>query len=187
MGKPPTQTPDKSTHTTAESLVLVATGEGKGKSTAAFGTALRSLAQGWNVAVVQFFKSDGWHVGEEKMCRQLGVDWFAAGDGFTWDSDDLEESKAKAIAAWQCASNLIKAGEHRLIILDEVSYAMTWQWIDPADVAAALKKRPSNVSIFLTGRDMAGEVIEAADTVTEMKNSKHAFDAGIIAKKGIDF
>ena len=171
----------------ASSLVLVNTGDGKGKSTAAFGTILRAIAQGWPVAVVQFLKSGDWHTGEEKTCRGLGVEWYSAGDGFTWDSGDLDETRAKAVAAWNFAAGLVAGGNHRLVVLDEISYAMTWRWIDAGEVAAALAARPAHVSVILTGRDMAAEVIEVADTVTEMANVKHAFDQQIRAMKGIDY
>ena len=169
------------------SLVLVNTGDGKGKSTAAFGTVLRALALEWPTAVVQFLKSGDWNTGEEKVCRRLGVDWYAAGDGFTWDSDDIDETRAKAVAAWEFARDLVAAGDHRLIVLDEVSYAMTWGWIDPAEVSAAIGARPDRVSVILTGRDMAAEVVEMADTVTEMVKVKHIFDTGVRAKKGLDY
>ena len=178
---------DLSAMKTASSLVLVNTGDGKGKSTAAFGTILRAVSQGWPVAVVQFLKSGDWNTGEEKVCRELGVQWFSAGDGFTWDSDDLDESRAMAVAAWEFSAQLIADGEYRLVVLDEVSYAMTWDWIDAADVVSALESRPERVSVILTGRDMADEVIEAADTVTEMVKVKHAFDRQILAKKGLDY
>ncbi|WP_420434696.1 cob(I)yrinic acid a,c-diamide adenosyltransferase [Candidatus Poriferisocius sp.] len=171
----------------APSLVMVNTGHGKGKSTAAFGTALRAVARGWPIAVVQFLKSGNWNTGEEKVCRELGVQWFSAGDGFTWESDDIDETKAKAVAAWDFSAALIAGGEYRLVVLDEISYAMTWDWIDAADVAAALESRPERVSVILTGRDMAEEVIDVADTVTEMVKVKHAFDRQIRAKKGLDF
>lgn len=171
----------------AESLVLVNTGDGKGKSTAAFGTVLRAVAMEWPVAVVQFLKSGDWNTGEEKVCRGLGVEWFSAGDGFSWESSDMEESQAKAVAAWEFARNLIADGAYRLVVLDEISYPMTWGWIDANDVAGAVDGRPSKVSVFLTGRDMAEEVIAVADTVTEMTKIKHAFDRQIRAKKGIDF
>ena len=171
----------------AASLVLVNTGDGKGKSTAAFGTILRAVAQGWPVAVVQFLKSGDWNTGEEKTCRSLGVEWYSAGDGFTWDSEDLDETRAKAAAAWEFSAALVMAGNHRLVVLDEISYAMTWGWIDPHEVAAAMVDRPERVSVILTGRDMAAEVIEVADTVTEMVSVKHAFDRRIRAKKGIDY
>ena len=171
----------------APSLVLVNTGDGKGKSTAAFGTVLRAVAQGWPVAVVQFLKSGDWNTGEERVCRELGVQWFSAGDGFTWDSDDLDESQAMAVAAWEFSAELIAGGDYRLVVLDEISYAMTWDWIDASEVAAALVSRPEQVSVILTGRDMADEVIEVADTVTEMVKVKHAFDRQILAKKGLDY
>ncbi len=171
----------------ASSLVLVNTGDGKGKSTAAFGTILRAISQSWPVAVVQFLKSGDWNTGEEKVCRELGVQWFSAGDGFTWDSDDLDESRAMAVAAWEFSAQLIAGGEYRLVVLDEISYAMTWDWIDAAEVAAALGSRPEQVSVILTGRDMADEVIDVADTVTEMVKVKHAFDRQILAKKGLDY
>jgi cob(I)alamin adenosyltransferase len=172
---------------TPTSLVVVNTGHGKGKSTAAFGTLLRAVALEWPVAVVQFLKSGDWRVGEEKICRGLGVDWYAAGDGFTWDSDDLDESQATARAAWALAEGLIAAGAHRLVGLDEISYAMTWEWIDTAQVVAAITNRPERVNLVLTGRDMPEAIVEVADTVTEMRKIKHAFDAGYVAKKGIDY
>lgn len=171
----------------ARSMVLVNTGEGKGKSTAAFGTLLRAVGRDWPTAVVQFLKSGKWHTGEEKICRQLGVEWFSAGDGFTWDSDDLDDTEAKAVAAWKFSKDLIREDNHKLIVLDEISYAMTWDWIDATDVAATLKERPENVSVILTGRDMSAEVVKAADTVTEMVKVKHIFDAGVRAKKGLDY
>ncbi len=185
--EPPRATPDKSQMKTATSLVLVNTGHGKGKSTAAFGTVIRAVAQGWPVAVVQFLKSGDWQVGEEKICRDLGVEWHAEGDGFTWDSDDLDESTAHAKGAWALAKRLIQAGDHRLVVLDEISYAMTWNWIDTDDVVATIVGRPEHVSVILTGRDMAQPIIDVADTVTEMRPIKHAFDQGIVAKKGIDY
>lgn len=171
----------------AESLVVVNTGHGKGKSTAAFGTMLRAVALGWQTGVVQYLKSGKWHTGEEKVARGLGVSWYSAGDGFSWESDDLDESRAKAVAAWAFTRELIAAGEHRLLVLDEISYPMSWGWIDADEVAAAVRDRPERVNLVLTGREMAPAVIAVADTVTEMTKVKHAFDAGIRAKKGIDF
>jgi len=171
----------------ATSLVLVNTGDGKGKSTAAFGTVLRAVAMDWPVAVVQFLKSGDWHVGEEKVCRGLGVDWYAAGDGFTWNSDDLDESRAKDIASWEFAKGLIQAGEHRLVVLDEITYAMNWEWIDPAEVAEVVRNRPDKVNVIMTGRDAPQAIVDVADTVTEMTQVKHAFEQGIAAKKGIDY
>ena len=150
----------------ARSLVLVNTGNGKGKSSAAFGVMLRALARGWKVAVVQFIKSGDWKVGEEKIGRELGVEWYAFGDGFTWDSDDLANDKAHAAEGWARAAELIAAGDHQLILLDELTYLCTWGWIDVADVVRTIRERPSHVNIVITGRDAPAEIVEIADTVT---------------------
>ena len=184
---PPEIDPRPNKMTTAKSLILVNTGDGKGKSSAAFGTMLRALARDWKVGVIQFLKSGDWNTGEEKIGRQLGVDWWALGDGFTWDSENLDESTAIAQEAWRSAKALIMAGEHQLIILDEITYPMNWKWIDTADVIATLQSRPEKVSVILTGRDAPADLIAIADTATEMVKTKHAYDNGIVAKKGIDF
>jgi len=168
-------------------LVLVNTGDGKGKSTAAFGTMIRAVARGWSVAVVQFLKSGDWQVGEEKVLRGLGVDWFAIGDGFTWDSDDMEESEAIAREAWRKAAELIQAGDHRLIVLDEITYPMNWGWISTDEVVRTIADRPADVNVICTGRDAPAALIEIAHTVTEMRNVKHAYDQGIMARRGIDY
>lgn len=171
----------------APSLVLVNTGHGKGKSTAAFGTLLRSRGRDWPTAVVQFIKSGRWRTGEEAMLRHLGVDWYSAGDGFSWESSDLDESRAKAVAAWAFSRELITAGSHRMIMLDEISYPMNWGWIEVEEVRTTLGERPEDVSVFLTGREMPAEIVEVADTVTEMVPVKHAFQQGIRARRGIDY
>ena len=117
------------------SLVLVHTGDGKGKSSSAFGVVLRAVARDWKVGVVQFLKSGKWQVGEEKVCRErLGVDWYAIGEGFTWESEDLTEDQAVAAEAWRHARAMIEAGEHRLVVLDEITYPMNWGWIDTDEV-----------------------------------------------------
>lgn len=184
--EPPTEPPPPAT-TRVPSLVLVNTGDGKGKSTAAFGTMIRALARGWKVAVVQFLKSGDWQVGEEKIARQLGVDWFAIGDGFTWDSRDMTESEAIAREAWAKAAGIIAGGEHRLVILDEITYPMNWGWIPTAEVVATIRGRPEEVNVICTGRDAPQELIDIAHTVTEMRNVKHAYDQGIMARRGIDY
>ena len=170
-----------------ESLVLVNTGDGKGKSSAAFGVMLRALALDWKVAVLQFVKSGDWKVGEEKIGRQLGVEWHSLGEGFTWDSSDLDHDKAHAQQAWKVAAEAIADGKHRLVILDELTYLCTWGWIDTADVVDALRNRPDDVNVIVTGRDCPPEIIDIADTVTEMRKVKHAYDQGITAKKGIEY
>lgn len=169
------------------SLVLVNTGNGKGKSSSAFGVMLRALAVDWKVAVVQFVKSGDWKVGEEKMGRRLGVDWHSFGDGFTWDSDNLDNDKAHASEGWQAARALIEAGEHRLVVLDELTYLCTWGWIDQDDVIETIRNRPEHVNIVVTGRDAPAALIDVADTVTEMVEVKHAYQRGIRAKRGIDY
>jgi cob(I)alamin adenosyltransferase len=172
---------------TARSVVVVNTGDGKGKSTAAFGIVLRAVARDWKVAVVQFLKSGDWHVGEEDVARRLGVDWFALGEGFTWESENLTQDQAVAQAAWERARSIIRAGAHRLVVLDEITYPMTWGWISTEDVVTTIRERPEQVSIVATGRDAPAALVEVADTVTEMRKIKHAYDAGILAKKGIDY
>lgn len=168
-------------------MVLVNTGDGKGKSTAAFGTAIRAIARGWRVAVIQFLKSGEWSVGEEKVGRQVGIDWFALGDGFTWDSNDMEETEAISREAWSVAEEKIESGEYDVIILDEVTYPINWGWIPVTDVVEAIETRPESVNVILTGRDAPVEIIEIADTVTEMRKVKHAFDRGVMARRGIDY
>jgi cob(I)alamin adenosyltransferase len=186
--QPPTAPPaSPPSRRSAPSLLIVNTGDGKGKSTAAFGTVLRAVARGWRVAIVQLLKSGDWRVGEEAVCRQLGVDWYAAGDGFTWDSTDLDATRSKAVAGWAFARSLIDAGEHELVVLDEVTYPMTWGWIDTAEVVAALGARPDRVTVICTGRDAPAALVDAADTVTEMRKVKHAYDAGVRARRGIDY
>jgi cob(I)alamin adenosyltransferase len=171
----------------APSIVLVNTGDGKGKSSAAFGVVLRALALDWRVAVVQFLKSGEWHTGEEKIGRRLGVEWFAIGEGFTWESEDLSQDEAVAREAWRQAKELIEGGEHRLVVLDEITYPMNWGWISTDDVVATIRNRPEKVNIVATGRDAPAALIDVADTVTEMRSIKHAYERGIAAKKGIDY
>jgi cob(I)alamin adenosyltransferase len=154
----------------------VNTGHGKGKSTAAFGVVMRAVARDWRVCVIQFVKSDRWKVGEEK-----------GGDGFSWLSPDLEESQGRAVAAWELARAALAAGEHQLVVLDEITYPINWGWISGEEVAAAIRKRPERVNVVATGRDAPPELIEVADTVTEMVKIKHAYDHGIRARRGIDF
>jgi cob(I)alamin adenosyltransferase len=167
--------------------VIVNTGDGKGKSTAAFGTLMRAVARGWKVCVIQFLKSGEWQVGEEKVARELGVDWWAIGDGFTWDSADMEQSEAIAGEAWRTAKEKINSAQYDLVVLDEVTYPVNWGWIATSEVVETIRDRPQKVSLILTGRDASESLIEVADTVTEMRKVKHAFDRGIMARRGIDY
>lgn len=184
---PPTEDPRPSGLRGARSLVVLNTGHGKGKSTAAVGVAVRAIARGWPVGVVQFLKSGDWRTGEEDVCRRLGVDWWSLGAGFTWDSSDLSADQAVAAAAWKHAAALLAEGRHRLVVLDEVTYPVTWGWIDVDEVVAAVRDRHPDVSVVMTGRDAPDALVEIADTVTEMRSVKHAYDRGIAAKRGIDY
>jgi len=184
---PPTEHQEPPELRRADSLVLVNTGNGKGKSTAAFGTMIRSVARGWPVAVVQFLKSGKWNTGEEKVARDLGVEWFAIGEGFTWDSDDLNRDEAVAREAWRQAASLLASGTHRLVVLDEITYPMNWGWFDTDEVVAAIRDRSPKVNVICTGRDAPEPLLELADTATEMRVLKHAYQSGIRAMKGIDY
>jgi cob(I)alamin adenosyltransferase len=168
------------------SLVLVNTGHGKGKSTAAFGTMMRAIARGWNVSVVQFIKSGKWKVGEEDIGRRLGVDWWTIGDGFTWNSSDMDETEACAREAWRTAKGKVASGDYEMVVLDEITYPINYGWIDLQEVVEAIRNRPDHVNVIATGRDAPLELIDVADTVTEMTKVKHAFDRGVRAKRGID-
>lgn len=183
---PPTVRPDPGS-TRARSLVIVNTGDGKGKSTAAFGTMLRAVARGWRVCVIQFLKSGDWKVGEEAVGRDLGVDWWAIGDGFTWDSESMTESEAIARQGWSFAAERIRSGAYNLVILDEITYPMNWNWIDTAEVVETIRDRPGDVNVICTGRDAPPPLLEIADTVTEMVKVKHAYDQGVMARRGLDY
>lgn len=186
-GLAPTEDPIPDGLRRADSLVVVNTGNGKGKSSSAFGMMIRAVGRGWNVAVVQFIKSGNWNTGEEKIARRLGVDWHAFGDGFTWDSDDLTNDRAHARAGWATAVEIMNAGEHQLVIFDELTYLSSFNWLDASIVVDAIANRPRHVNVIVTGRDAAPALIELADTVTEMVEVKHAYTQGIRAMRGIDY
>ncbi len=171
----------------ARSVVLVNTGDGKGKSSAAFGVMGRAWARGWRVGVVQFIKSAEWHTGERKLADHLGVEWHSLGDGFTWESTDLDETAAKAVHAWDVAEAKLASGEYDLLVLDELTYAITFGWVPAERVVAAVRDRAERTNVVITGRDAAPELIAVADTVTEMRKVKHAYDAGIRARRGIEY
>ena len=171
----------------AESVVLLNTGHGKGKSSAAFGVMARGWARGWRVGVVQFIKGGKWKTGERKLADHLGVEWHTLGDGFTWESTDLDETAAKGRHAWEVARDKLASGAYDLLILDEVTYAVKYGWVAVDEVVAGIRDRNPKTNVVLTGRDAAPELIELADTVTEMRKIKHAYDEGIGAKKGIEY
>jgi cob(I)alamin adenosyltransferase len=169
------------------SLVIINTGHGKGKSSSAFGVMGRGWARGWSVGVVQFVKSGKWNVGERKLADHLGVEWSTMGDGFTWESTDLDETAAKGRHAWELSRSKLASGRYDLLILDELTYAITYGWVDVADVVAGITGRAPRTNVVITGRDAAPELVEIADTVTEMRKVKHAYDRGIKARKGIEY
>ena len=185
--EPLTEDPRPDGLRSASSLVVLNTGNGKGKSSSAFGMMVRGLAVDWNVAVCQFIKSGDWRVGEEKMGRKLGVEWHSFGDGFTWDSENLDHDRNIAREGWAQASAVISAGDHQLVILDELTYLCAWGWIGTDEVVATISQRPEHVNIVITGRDAPQALIDIADTVTEMTEIKHAYAQGIRAKRGIDY
>jgi cob(I)alamin adenosyltransferase len=173
--------------TRAKSIVLVNTGHGKGKSSAAFGVMSRGWARGWNVAVVQFVKGGKWKTGERKLADHLGIEWHTLGDGFTWESTDLERTAELGREAWRQAAAKLAGGDYDLLILDELTYVMKYGWVPAGEVAAAVRDRAPRTSVVITGRDAPPEIVEVADTVTEMRKVKHAYDAGIGALKGIEY
>ena len=185
--EPPTDDPRPDGLRVAKSLVVLNTGDGKGKSSAAFGVAMRARARQWPVAVVQFLKSEEWVTGEQMMAETLGIDMWSLGEGFTWDSNDLSKDEAEAKEAWRHGKQIVESGQYRLVIFDEITYPLNWGWLDAQEVAATFENRPAGVSLVLTGRDAPDWMIELADTATEMVKTKHAYDSGVVAKKGIDF
>ena len=184
---PPREVRERPKRVHRDSLVLVNTGNGKGKSSAAFGVAVRAVARDWRVRVVQFLKSGDWRTGEATLLPELGVEWWEAGDGFTWDAEDLDESQALALAAWEHTRKRLQDDDLNVIILDEVTYPINWGWIDLDDVVHAIENRSPQVHVILTGRDCPQALVDIADTVTEMREVKHAFHEGVMARRGIDY
>jgi len=168
-------------------LLLVNTGTGKGKSSAAFGVLARALGHGLSCAVVQFIKNRS-DTGEEAFFRNHpSVRWHVMGDGFTWETQNDEKDRASGRAAWEQALTYLQDKQTALVILDEFTYAMSYGWISLDEVLAALKERPRMQHVIVTGRSAAAGLVEQADTVTEMTLKKHAFQAGIKAMPGIEW
>ncbi|MDN3545184.1 cob(I)yrinic acid a,c-diamide adenosyltransferase [Kinneretia asaccharophila] len=167
-------------------LILVHTGDGKGKSTAAFGLALRAHGRGKAVKIYQFMKVPSARFGEHRLFEQLGVPIEGLGDGFSWKSKDLEHSAQLARDGWARAAAAIAAGEHFLVVLDEIMYPLRYGWLPLEPVLKALRERPAHVHVVLTGRNAPQELIDLADTVTEMTLIKHHFKAGVPAQRGIE-
>jgi cob(I)alamin adenosyltransferase len=184
-------------------LLIVHTGEMKGKSTAAFGLALRAWNQGWPIGVFQFVKSAKWHVGEEAAFRALGrlhdqtgegapVEWHKMGVGWSWiqrerPDEDAGKSAADAREGWAQIKRDLAAQKYGCYVLDEFTYPMTWGWVDVADVVDTLATRPGHQHVIITGRNADPALIEAADLVVEMTKIKHPMDAGQKGQRGIEW
>jgi cob(I)alamin adenosyltransferase len=174
--------------TQEKGLLFVHTGTGKGKSTAAFGLALRMLGRGHRVGVVQFIKG-AWHSAERDALEKFGdqVSWHSMGEGFTWETQDLERDIAAAARAWAKAQELMADPSFGLVILDELNVALRYDYLDLPAVIAALQARRPGLHVVVTGRNAKPELIAAADLVTEMTLVKHHFAAGVKAQPGIEF
>lgn len=176
------------TKTIEKGLLIVHTGKGKGKSTAAFGLVFRALGNGMKVAIVQFVKGK-WQTGERAALEKFGdqVTINTMGEGFTWETQDRARDVAAARAAWEKAKEFIADAEHQMVVLDELNIVLRYDYLDVAEVVAALQKRPPMKHVVVTGRNARDELIEAADLVTEMEQIKHPFRSGVKAQKGIEF
>ena len=168
-------------------LVLINTGKGKGKSSAAFGVVIRALGWGQKVAVVQFIKGK-WKTGERRFFEERDlVTWHTMGEGFTWDTQDRERDIAAATAAFDKACDLMASGDYDLVVLDEINIALRYEYLLVERVIEGLNGRSDKTSVFLTGRDAPQELRDYADLVTEMTEEKHPFKAGIKAQRGVDY
>ena len=183
---PPTEKPYESSPGERRGLILVNTGDGKGKSTAAFGLAMRAHGRGKSVKIYQFMKVPSARFGEHRVFEQLGIPIEGLGDGISWKSQDLEHSAQLARDGWVRAKASILSGEFFMVILDEVTYPLIYGWQGLEDVLQTLQNRPKDVHVVITGRNCPSEIMALADTVTEMKMIKHAFDAGVPAQRGIE-
>ncbi|MGJ4899327.1 MULTISPECIES: cob(I)yrinic acid a,c-diamide adenosyltransferase [unclassified Bradyrhizobium] len=174
--------------TVEKGLLIVHTGKGKGKSTAAWGLMLRALGRGFRIGVVQFGKG-AWETGERKAIEKFGdqVSWHTLGEGFTWETQDRARDVAAAERAWAKAKELMADPSIRLLVLDELNIALRYDHLDIADVVATLAGRRPDLHVVVTGRNAKPELIEAADLVTEMNLVKHHFAAGVRAQEGIEY
>lgn len=172
----------------ARGLLYVHTGDGKGKSTAAFGTVIRALGWGHRVAIVQYVKG-AWKTGEKLFFSRMSdlVDMHTMGDGFTWDTQDRDRDIASATAAWEKSRALMESGDYDLVVLDELNIVLRNDYLALDEVITGLGARHARTSVIVTGRTAPKALITAADLVTDMTPVKHPFEAGIKAKKGLDF
>ncbi|OUI77674.1 cobinamide adenolsyltransferase [Commensalibacter intestini] len=175
--------------TETKGLVMVHTGSGKGKSTAAFGLVFRNLGYGRKCAVVQFIKAPEWQTGERKMADLFPelLEWHTLGEGFTWDTQDKQKDIDSCAKAWDVALQYLQDEDVALVVLDELNIALRYDYIAMETVLDGLRNRPSMQHVVITGRNAKQELIDAADLVTEMKLIKHHFEAGVKAQKGVEF
>ncbi len=169
-------------------LIIVHTGEGKGKTTAALGMVMRTLAHGWHAAIVQFIKSaEDYKYGEAKLAEQMEqLDIFTMGDGFTWNNPDKEKNIRTALETWEKCKEVTLSGKYRLVVWDEINYAIHYGFLDEQLVLDFLQQS-LDLHIVMTGRYAKPSIMEIADLVTEMTNVKHPYQAGIKAQKGVDW
>jgi cob(I)alamin adenosyltransferase len=170
-----------------KALVIVLTGQGKGKTTAALGVVLRAWGRGMKTVVLQFVKARTANYGENRAARKLGIEMIPLGEGFTWLSKDIEKDKATARECWELARQKIDSGQYDIVVLDEMTYPMTYGWIPVEEVIDTLRQRPQGLHVIITGRDAPQELIDFADLVTEMREVKHPYKKGAKARPGIDF
>jgi len=171
---------------TRRGVIIYLYGNGKGKSSSAFGTLARSVGHGKKGAVVQFIKGK-WKTGEQAIFRQLGVKHLVMGTGFTWDTQDREKDIAAAETVWNEAAPLFRDPAYDIIILDEITYMFKYGYLSAAEVSEVLLARPEKQNVIVTGRDTIPELLEIADTISEVKEIRHAFHHGVKAQKGIEF
>ncbi|MBW1212465.1 cob(I)yrinic acid a,c-diamide adenosyltransferase [Pantoea allii] len=167
-------------------ILMVFTGNGKGKTTAAFGTALRACGHGKRTAAIQFIKGE-WPNGERNMLEQHGVEFQVMATGFTWETQNRQTDTDACLAVWQHAKRMLCDSSLDLVILDEITYMVSMDYLPLDELVTALKQRPAQQSVIITGRGCHRTLLDMADTVTEMRPVKHAFDAGIQAQQGIDW
>jgi cob(I)alamin adenosyltransferase len=169
-------------------LVVVNTGEGKGKTTAALGILLRAWGRDFRICMIQFIKAKSGSWGEVKAADRLGIEWHKLGDGFTWLSKDMDATISAARNGWKLAQEKITSGNYDLVILDEFTYPLHFGWLEVSEVIEWLKQnKPPDLHLVITGRDAPDPLIEYADLVTEMNVIKHPFELGIKAQPGIEF
>lgn len=167
-------------------IVIVFTGNGKGKTTAAFGTATRAVGHGKKVGVIQFIKGT-WPNGERNLLEPLGVEFQVMATGFTWDTQNRESDTAACLEAWQHAERMLADPALDMVLLDELTYMVAYDYLPLEKVLTALQNRPPMQTVIVTGRGCHRDILEAADTVSELRPVKHAFEAGIKAQIGIDY